>query len=68
VLCSARSGLSTGTAATWTGEVAAELGVPAWLDRAAQRAERLAANAGPHGDGLRRALAARMRGWEAPVR
>ena len=52
----------------WTGEVAAELGVPAWLDRAAQRAERLAANAGPHGDGLRRALAARMRGWEAPVR
>jgi hypothetical protein len=51
----------------WTGEVAAELGVPAWLDRAAQRAERLAANAGPHGDGLRRALAARMRGWEAPV-
>ena len=31
----------------WTGEVAAELGVPAWLDRAAQRAERLAANAGP---------------------
>src|SRR5580693_3020493 len=52
----------------WTGEVAAELGVPAWLDRAAQRAERLAANAGPHGDGLRRALAARMRGWEVPVR
>jgi DNA-binding SARP family transcriptional activator len=52
----------------WTGEVAAELGVPAWLDRAAQRAERLAANAGPHGDGLRQALAARMRGWEAPVR
>jgi DNA-binding SARP family transcriptional activator len=52
----------------WTGEVAAELGVPAWLDRAAQRAERLAANAGSHGDGLRRTLAARMRGWEAPVR
>jgi len=51
----------------WTGEVAAELGVPAWLDRAAQRAERLAANAGPHRDGLRRALAARMRGWQAPV-
>jgi len=49
----------------WTGDVAAELGVPAWLDRAAQRAERLAANAGPHGDGLRRALAARMRGWES---
>jgi DNA-binding SARP family transcriptional activator len=51
----------------WTGEVAAELGVPAWLDRAAERAERLAANAGPHADGLRRALAARMRGWESPV-
>ena len=52
----------------WTGEVAAELGVPAWLDRAAQRAERLAANAGPRGDGLRLALAARMRGWESAVR
>jgi len=51
----------------WTGEVAAELGVPAWLERSAQRAERLAANAGPHGDGLRQALAARMRGWEAEV-
>jgi DNA-binding SARP family transcriptional activator len=49
----------------WTGEVAAEFGVPAWLDRAAQRAERLAVNAGAHGDGLRQALAARMRGWEA---
>ena len=52
----------------WTGDVAAELGVSAWLDRAAQRAERLAANAGPHGDGLRRTLAARMRGWESQVR
>ena len=51
----------------WTGEVAVEFGVPAWLDRAAQRAGRLAANAGPHGDGLRQALAARMRGWESPV-
>ena len=49
----------------WTGEVAAELGVAAWLDRAAQRAERLAVNAGPRGDGLRRALAARMDGWGA---
>jgi DNA-binding SARP family transcriptional activator len=48
----------------WTGDVAAELGVPAWLDRAAQRAERLAASAGPRADGLRRALAARMRDWE----
>jgi DNA-binding SARP family transcriptional activator len=52
----------------WTGEVAAELGVPAWLDRAAHRAERLAGSAGAHGDGLRRALAARMRGWESAVR
>jgi DNA-binding SARP family transcriptional activator len=49
----------------WTGEVAAELGVRGWLDQAAQRAARLAANAGPHGDGLRRELATRMRGWEA---
>jgi len=52
----------------WTGEVAAELGVPAWLDRAARLAERLAASAGAHGDELRRALAVRMRGWESPVR
>jgi DNA-binding SARP family transcriptional activator len=51
----------------WTGEVAAEFGVRAWLDRAAQRAERLAVNAGPHGDGLRQALAARMDGWEPRV-
>jgi tetratricopeptide (TPR) repeat protein len=51
----------------WTGEVAAEFGVTAWLDRAAQRAGRLADNAAAHGDGLRRALAARMRGWEATV-
>jgi len=51
----------------WTGEVAVEFGVPGWLDRAARRAERLAANAGPHGDGVRQALAARMRSWESPV-
>jgi len=51
----------------WTGEVAVEFGVPGWLDRAAQRAERLAANAGPHGDSVRQALAARMRGWGSPV-
>jgi hypothetical protein len=52
----------------WTGDVAAELGVTAWLDRAARRADRLAVNAGGHEDEVRRALAARMRGWESPVR
>jgi DNA-binding SARP family transcriptional activator/Tfp pilus assembly protein PilF len=52
----------------WTGEVAAEFGVPAWLDRAGQRADRLAANAGSYGDGLRKALAARMRDWEPAAR
>jgi DNA-binding SARP family transcriptional activator len=50
----------------WTGEVAAELGVTAWLDRAARRADRLAVNAGGHEDDVRLALATRMRGWESP--
>jgi hypothetical protein len=51
----------------WAGEAGAEFGVGAWLDRAARCAERLAGQAGGRGDGLRQALAARMRGWEAAV-
>jgi hypothetical protein len=50
----------------WTGETAAEFGVPAWLDAAADRAERLARQAGDHADGLRRAAARRLDGWRAP--
>ena len=38
----------------WTWEVATDFGNPAWLDRAADRAARLARDAGPYADGLRR--------------
>ncbi len=38
----------------WTADVAADLAQPRWLDRAADRAARLARNAGPYADGLRR--------------
>jgi DNA-binding SARP family transcriptional activator len=49
----------------WTGEAAAEFGVPAWLDRAGQQAARLAANAGPHADTLRQYATDRITAWEA---
>lgn len=38
----------------WTCDMAADFGLPAWRDRAADRAARLARDAGPYGDGLRR--------------
>ena len=38
----------------WTWEVATDFGNPAWLNRAADRAARLARDAGPYADGLRR--------------
>jgi hypothetical protein len=47
----------------WTGEAAADLAVPAWLDLAAERAERLARSAGDYADTLRRAAARRLDGW-----
>jgi len=49
----------------WTGEAAADLAVPAWLELAAERAERLARSAGDHADTLRRAAARRVAGWRA---
>jgi DNA-binding SARP family transcriptional activator len=49
----------------WTGEVASELGQPAWLDRAEQQAARLAGNAGQHADTLRRYAAARLDAWRS---
>jgi hypothetical protein len=49
----------------WTGETAADLAVPAWLDVAASRAERLARQAAEHADVLRRAAAQRMDRWSA---
>jgi len=48
----------------WTGETAADLAVPAWLDLAAQRAERLARQAGDHADTVRRAAAQRLDRWQ----
>jgi hypothetical protein len=51
----------------WTGETAADFAVPAWLDVAAERAERLARQAGDYGDTLRRAAAHRLDGWRAAV-
>ena len=49
----------------WTGETAADFAVPAWLDVAADQAERLARQAGDHADTLRRAAAQRLDGWRA---
>ncbi|MFZ0189682.1 MAG: hypothetical protein WAL72_22365, partial [Streptosporangiaceae bacterium] len=49
----------------WTGEAAADFAVPAWLDLAADRAERLARQAGEHSGALRRAAARRLDGWRA---
>ena len=49
----------------WTGEAAADFAVPAWLDLAADRAERLARQAGEHSGTLRRAAARRLDGWRA---
>ncbi len=52
----------------WTGELAADLGQPAWLDRAAEQAARLAGVAGDHADGLRAAAAHRLDGWRSAIR
>jgi hypothetical protein len=49
----------------WTGEAAADFAVPAWLDLAADRVERLARQAGEHAGTLRRAAARRLDDWQA---
>ena len=49
----------------WTGEAAADFAVPAWLDVAAARAERLARQAGEHAETLRRTAARRLDEWQA---
>ena len=49
----------------WTGEAAADFAVPAWLDVAAERAERLARQAGDYAETLRRAAGRRLDGWRA---
>jgi DNA-binding SARP family transcriptional activator len=49
----------------WTGETAADFAVPAWLDVAADRAERLARQAGEHSGTLRHAASHRLDSWRA---
>jgi DNA-binding SARP family transcriptional activator len=49
----------------WTGDLAVDFGVEAWLDRAGERAARLAGNAGRDADALRAAVAGRMAAWRA---
>lgn len=44
----------------WTCDMAGDFGVPAWRERAADRAEQLARAAGGYGDGLRREAAQRL--------
>jgi hypothetical protein len=51
----------------WTGEVATDFANPAWLDRAAERAARLALQAGGYADGLRRAADQRLLAWRAAI-
>jgi hypothetical protein len=48
----------------WTGDTAADLGVPQWLTRAERQAARLADNAGEHADTLRREAGRRLHGWQ----
>ena len=52
----------------WTGDIAADLGVPGWLDRAADRAGQLARGADGHADGFRREFERRLLGWQAAAR
>jgi DNA-binding SARP family transcriptional activator len=52
----------------WTGDVAADLGVPEWLDRAAAQAARLAEEAGRHADSLRREADRRLGHWRRASR
>lgn len=49
----------------WTGEVAADFAHPAWLERAVDRADRLAQHAGGYADGLRRHVDQRLPAWRA---
>jgi tetratricopeptide (TPR) repeat protein len=51
----------------WAGETAADFGIPGWLDDAADQAERLARQAGDHGDVLRRTAAQRLSTWRARI-
>jgi DNA-binding SARP family transcriptional activator/tetratricopeptide (TPR) repeat protein len=47
----------------WTGEVAADFASPAWLDRAGERAARLASQAGDYAGVLRQVAGNRLQAW-----
>jgi DNA-binding SARP family transcriptional activator len=49
----------------WTGEAAADFAIRDWLNAAADRAERLARQAGEHAETLRRTAAKRLDEWQA---
>jgi DNA-binding SARP family transcriptional activator len=51
----------------WTGDLAADYGVPAWLDRAAGHVAGLARHAGRYADGLQDAAARRMQSWQSLI-
>jgi hypothetical protein len=51
----------------WTGEVAADFGRRDWLEEAAQRAGRLARNAGSYADGMHTESARRLSTWQAAL-
>jgi len=52
----------------WTGETAAELGVPAWLDRAADSVKHLAGHCGELADSLRGEADRRLAEWRVSAR
>jgi hypothetical protein len=49
----------------WTGDLAADYGIEAWLDRSAQHVTRLSRQAGHHADGLKTAARQRMAAWRS---
>ena len=51
----------------WTGDLAADYGVPAWLDRAAGHVAGLARHAGSYAGGLQDAAARRMQSWQSLI-
>ena len=51
----------------WTGDLAADYGVPAWLDRAAGHVARLARHAGSYAGGLQDAADRRMQSWQSLI-
>ena len=51
----------------WTGDLAADYGVPAWLDRSAGHVTRLSRQAGRYASGLEAAARQRMAAWQSRI-